>query len=418
MMDVRNLFLGLIFLSAGTTANAQDITPSLMTYFEQRWNDMDQSMGLWYTYSDNKGDALLGNSQDVILGSYLAMFRGTANTNYLNRFIQQMDIVISKRDDIAGTPDYSGVANPVWSTRKEGYVSDPTKAYGFLVESGNLIYPMADFAQIIIRGPDWLKFSIYTTGERYIDIALRYRQRALETYLYHMQRFHTAVIGGKSIGWFSSRPDANFLVGIAPGKPYPLNFTTSFGRAAVMLWLAFNKTGSFMDTARRIGNYARLEMELKSNGAYVWRYYPKMSYYPAGYVNNFGNTNNDDIYHGAITVEFAHLLFKHGLGVFGETDIHRLANTFLNNIVIDPVNPYRFNFMVDGLGPGANYQYLNEAGMFFYLARPENTVAAVTYDSLVRWLQVHISLKGASGHRSFAHLIRHYLEAVNGVRFQ
>lgn len=412
-MRLKALIMGTAFLFS-QSAFAQ-LSPSLLSYLELRWQEMDASMGLWYTSSDNKDDALLGNSQDVILSSYLAMFRGTQNEFYLQRFIQQMDIVLAKRDDIAGFRDYTGNSNPVWSTRKSGYVSDTTKAYGFLVESGNLTYPMADFAQIIINGPTSLQSKVHSSGKTYLQVALLYRQRALETYVYHMRTFSTDTINGLPIGWFNSASDANFLVGIAPGKPYPLNFATSMGRTAVMLWLAYQKTGSFQDTAKRLAGYALLELEYQSNDSYKWRYYPRMSYYPAGYVSIFGNNNADDVYHAAITVEFLSLMAKHQVGVIWDNEIKRLANTFLKNIVADPTMPYQFHFLIDKTHLGGNYDYLNEAGMYLHLARPDNTVASVVYDSLITWLQAHMTLQGASGHRSLAHLIRFYNEQSKGI---
>ena len=316
--------------------------------------------------------------------------------------------------------DYQGQRNAAWSNhRYPEYVTDRDKAYSFLVESGDLAFPIADFAQRVVSDPT-LHGVVHKSRDGrerpYLAIAQDYVKRVEETVAYHHARWHTDIInnsnGSFQIGFYSSEPGATFLVGIAPQKPLPTNYQTSMGRVLAMLWLATKNT-SYRDRAIALGNFLLLEFQYKRNGSYWWTYWPRMSYYRKGYVENFGNARPEDISHASLSVQFAYLMYRHEIGVFYDTEMQRLARTFRLNISCANKGDTYCRY-VDGTGGSAREGDRYLMGAYLPLSAvergQEKRIYSIAHATLIKALLIDQPGKigGASGLLSLANLILYW----------
>ena len=356
-------------------------------------------------------EAILSQNEPAVIASYLVMYQATSSVEYLRIAINHADAILAWRDDVTGLLDYSGASPPAWSDAHYNADPDDDRAYPYALESGELVYPIADLAQIVINDSA-LHGLVHPIGRSYLDIALGYRDRVAETLAFHAERFHTEDGLDHPLGWFSVRPDADFLDGLPPGRPLPLNMDSAMGRAHLMLWLAFrddepDRASGHLDVARRLAYYALLEMEwVAATEAYRWHYWPLMSYYPEGYVDNGGNTSWEDLSHAALTVELAWLCWHHGAGIFYDEELRRLSRTLRLHLLGEPPFVHR---RVDGSGDALEQRYQLGVWLKLIEAEPEHT--ADTYRRIYETLIDHMglgpdALGSASGLLALAELVR------------
>ena len=345
----------------------------------------------------------------------LSMYRATSDISYLHLFVQHADLVLAWRDDNAGFTDYKGESNPVWSNAYDAYVIGDN-AYPFVLETGQLTWPLADFAQMVLNDEE-LKLQDAGDGRTLSEVALGYVTAAEESLGFHHQRWHTdeVSIDGESIqiGWFSAQADEDILVGISPGSGLPVNHQTSLGRTVAALYAAPGDD-SHKDRAQRMARWVALELTLDPGGSYVWHYWPKMSY-AEGYVDSLAldniHDNIEDFGHATVTIQFAQMVVEAGLGVWDETDLDRFERTFRQNLYTGI--PGEFNFLVDGTHPlesgedGPRYQSARFLRLAPYGANPAEHYEIARY-TLLDDLAVHEPGKigGATGLASLAELIR------------
>jgi hypothetical protein len=368
------------------------------------FRSFDQKMGNWYLdprqypSNDNKEMALLTNSECDVLAAYLRAYRATQDTHWLDRFMGHAKIVLSMRDDLHTPPfkDYRGKSTPTWTTRNKGYVS-PRKNYAFVVGSGNITFPLADFAQMVL--------SDKVLKKKYGKTAEFLATRVGETLAYHDEQWKTAKVGDHEVGYYVAREDADFLVGHPPGKPGPVNYHTSIGRTHIMMWLATRKE-AYRRKATLIAEFVQQELVASQSGAIYWHYWPRMSYMPAGTVVKSGNASVDDVSHGAITVEFIALARRH-LRLFSDNTMAGLVRTYSENIHI---NSTSCNFLLNGSLPGRRGIYT--LGGFIYLADYDPQIADMIRSTLVENLEAHVKPEGAAGFKSTAYLME-YLSRSN-----
>ena len=378
----------------------------------RRYNESNCALndGDGYTAYSNR-EAILSQNEPAVIASYLVMYRATSSVEYLRIAINHADAILAWRDDVTGALDYSGASPPAWSDAHYNADPDDDRAYPYALESGELVYPIADLAQTVINDPA-LHGIVHPTGRTYLDIALEYRERVAETLAFHAERFHTEGSLDHPLGWFSVRPDADFLDGLPAGRPLPLNMDSAMGRAHMMLWLAFRddqpeRASGHLEIARHLAYYALLEMEfVAATEAYRWHYWPEMSYYPDGYVDNGGNTSFEDLSHAAITVEFAWLCWHHVAGIFYDEELRRLSRTLRLHLLGEPPFVHR---RVDGTGDALEQRY--QLGVWLRLIEAEPEHAADTYRRVHETLIDHMglgpdTLGSASGLLALAELVR------------
>jgi hypothetical protein len=366
--------------------------------------------GMGYTAWDNR-QAILSQNEDAVMEAILEIYRATGDVVWLRLFVLHGDAVLAWRDDNAGYTDYSGESNPIWSDAYELYVNGG-KAYGFALESGQLGFPLADFAQIVLNDPD-LQTLDAGDGRTLYTVASGYVTACEETLSYHHARWHTDTVevDGQTheIGWFSTRPDADFVIGIPAGGILPVNHQTSLGRMVAALAQA-NGSASHMDRLQRMTRWVDLELTTDDSDAYVWHYWPTMPYYADGTVDNGGNDNIEDFSHAVITTEFARASVDAGAGVWDETDLARFSRTFRENLYTG--TPGVFNVLVDGTVPENRATDRYQSGRFLRVAQYDEGHAAEHYEiaryALLDDLQVHEEgmIGGATGLLSLAELIR------------
>jgi hypothetical protein len=368
------------------------------------WDKLNAEVngGLWYANEDNRATAVLGNSQDLVMQAYLDMYRATDNRCYLDTLLSLVSMALTKRDDRTGFTDYSGQSNPVWSTLDPNYVTDG-KAYPFLVESGNITYPMADLAQLIINDAT-LHHIEHGSGRTYLDLAQQLVSEVEQTVDFHHQTWHTDTQSGIPIGFYTSLADASGREGIAPDKPVPVNYMSSMGRTLICMHLATGQA-SYLERAKRLAGFLLLELEYQTESdGYVWYYWPKMSYYPPGTVDNGGNDDVEDLSHAALSVELAALAHAHA-GVFYQTEMQWLANTFTEQLHDGATG--QLSWLVDGSGPAATPAQLTMLGHYLMLAPFDSSIGPIIRSTLIDELGLDQSLGGAAGLRSLALLIRY-----------
>lgn len=374
--------------------------------------------GMGYTGWSNQ-QAILSQNEDAVMQAILEIYRATEDPSWLRLFVSHGDAVLAWRDDNAGFVDYSGTSQPIWSDAYELYVRDG-KAYGFALESGQLGFPLADFAQLVLNDAD-LHTLDAGDGRTLYDVATGYVAACEETLAYHHARWHTATVevdgAPHEVGYFSARADADFLIGISAGGILPVNHQTALGRMVAALHQATG-SASHLDRLQRMTRWVDLELAIDPGDAYVWSYWPTMTYFPEGSVVDGGNNSIEDFSHAVLTVEFARASVDAGAGVWDETDLARFSRTFRQNLYTG--TPGVFNMLVDGTEPVNRETDRYQAGRFLRVAGYDEGHQAEHYEiaryALLDDLRIHEEgmIGGATGLLSLAELIR-FWELRDGI---
>ena len=260
--------------------------------------------GDWYRDYDNES-ATLAWGESYVMMSLAAMYRATGDPRYLERLAWHADGVLAQRDDARGVSDYRGVSAACW--RNTSYQSEP---YCYVVHSGMIAYPLAEFARLVQQ--DELGEELAYDGISFAEKAQIYAQACAETVAAHDDQWDDE-------GFYRFRQDASFLD--YAGVDLPLNQSNAMGR----LLLALRQvTGGDAYLDKASGLAARFKDQLSLDGeAYVWNYW-------GGSYSAYG----EDVSHAAINVDFAVLCAEQGV-VFDETDLERFAATLLDNVLVD-----------------------------------------------------------------------------------
>ena len=385
--------------------------PELLALIEA-WTAANQYIneGMGYTGWSNR-EAILSQNEDAVMEAILEIYRATGDVDWLRLFVLHGDAVLAWRDDNAGYTDYSGKSNPIWSDAYDLYVSEG-RAYGFALESGQLGYPLADFAQIVINDAD-LHALDAGDGRTLHTVATGYVTACEETLSYHHARWHTATVEvdgvSHEVGYFSARADADFLIGISAGGILPVNHQTSLGRMVAALAQATG-SASHLDRLQRMTRWVDLELIADAGDAYVWSYWPTMTYFPEGTVVDGGDNYIEDFSHATLTVEFARASVDAGAEVWDATDLARFSRTFRKNLYTG--TPGVFNLRVDGTEPVNRETDRYQSGRFLRAAPYDEGHAAEHYEiaryALLDDLKVHGEgmIGGATGLLSLAEIIR------------
>ncbi len=310
-------------------------------------------------YSEfNNRKGILANNEPAIINAYLRMYEATKDVKYLRNAVVHGDRILSHRDDQAGYANYRGNSAPVWSDANGKYVRDD-KAYPFVLESGLLIKPLAYFAYLV-RNEDCLKIVKMPDGRTFADIAGNYIAKARQTVRYHHENWRIDTVKGRPIGFYVLPRDADFVVGVDPGRPVPTNYQTAMGSALLSFYLA-TRYPSYKRRADRIAYFLLDEFKNKPDESIRFNYWPSMNYYPSGYV--FYSAKAEDISHASLSLEFVVLYYENSLGIFYQSDIKRLANTYLSKL---DKGDGRFAHRIDGSGT-ATHSDRHQLGQFAFL---------------------------------------------------
>jgi hypothetical protein len=265
-----------------------------------------------YKSSDNLNATLAWGESYIMMG-YMAMYRATGDRMYLDRLCNHADAVLASRDDIAGVTEFDGKSSACWANTKYQPGKEP---YCYVVHSGMITYPMADFAATVLADPELWNLPAYD-GFSYKKKADLYLLRVAETVAFHDPDWKSGP--GVGEGHYVFDPQATFLD--AAGQEMPLNQQNAMGRTLVALHSATGKP-EYLQKASALANRFAGQLLVQS-GAYVWNY-----------SGGAYDAPGEDISHAAINVDFARLCAQSGI-VFSDLDMDRFATTFYSNVYID-----------------------------------------------------------------------------------
>jgi len=257
--------------------------------------------------------ATLAWGESYIMMSYPAMYRATGDRLYLDRLADHADHVYLSRDDVAGVTEYNGKSSPCWRVTKYQPNNEP---YCYVVHSGMLTYPMADFAVLVYADESLWDKETYD-GSTYKEKADLLVARVEETVAFHDFQYKSGPGAGQ--GHYVFDPGAVFLD--HAGQEVPYNQQNAMGRALVALHLATGKA-EYKTKAETLAMRFQAGLTL-SGSSYLWNYW-------GGAYKSPG----EDISHAAINADFARLCGENGI-VFNEQDLARFGNTFFNHVYIN-----------------------------------------------------------------------------------
>lgn len=319
---------------------------SLVVAVSPRWAYEDAydnvAEGDWYIGETND-EAVLAWGESYVMMSLAAMYRATGDRMYLDRLARHIDGVLEQRDDARGVTDYRGVAAACWQTT--AYQDEP---YCYVVHSGMLIYPMAEFYLLV--QDSGLAGVAAGANETYADKAERFLAAAEESVAAHEDQWDPA-------GFYRFRADANFLN--YAGEDLPFNQSHAMGRALLRLHEATGDA-SYLAKATAMAQWFRGQMSEGQSGELLWNYW-----------GGAYQANGEDISHAAINVDFAALAAEYGV-VFSEADVDSLATTFMAHVYLAHTS---YSDFIGG-GPANNPSYRPQIGRWLRLTRARTSVYA------------------------------------------
>ena len=244
--------------------------------------------------------------------SYLAMYRGTRNPNYLAEFIFYADEVISQRDDFRNVFDKT----PTWS--QKNYTENIP--YPTLVGEGMISFPIADFAALVLS-EDMLDLSLldYKKDGSLIpltEIAWRYFALINQTVQFHDIEFKD------SVGGYYALPETGtyFLTSdsmpVADYAELPFNMSMAMGRTLVAL-NRIKKNESQLNKISLMIQRWKDSRRIDSQNLISWPYWYSLP------------TTPEDVSHGAIDVDFLRLAYEFKLtDLLTYEDMKQLAHVF------------------------------------------------------------------------------------------
>lgn len=320
-----------------------------------RW-DAALNNGQGYANLDNL-QAALAWDESRIMESYMIMFRTTGDRDYLDRLLEHSALVLNQRDDNAGRTNYLGTQSPTWVCN---IYSANGANYPWLVHSGMITYPMADFVQEVFNNPALQNLNVQANnptwaGLSYMDVAWDLLNEVLATTNWHSTlltntaEYNAFAFSTNGQNWWLPQPTTlncvayNFPGGSAPGEVLgdlegdivPLNHQNAMGRTLLSLWRATGDQAT-LNIVTGIANSTKRVLWNQGFQSNVFSYW------------GYKGTDGEDVAHAAITFDFARMCFEEGI-VFDQDDMIRFASTLKNHVYM---NPHQIEGYIDGHSDG------------------------------------------------------------------
>ncbi len=336
-------FSGILF--SLSTINNELSANTFKTAFD-RFNDLLNNGNGYANYDNLNGSLAWGES--YIMMSYMAMYRATNDIEYLKKLIAHTENIINQRDDYQGRLDYRGISGPTWASTKYSKNNEP---YAWVVHSGMITYPMADFSQLIINNPDLQGHYSYS-GKMFLDVAHWLNNKIAETIASHDDQWDDTEL----VYRFRNTSVIHY-----PNIVLPFNQQAAMGRTLLMMYLSTGRSDYLYKTVNIAIHFHNNLVLNSDNNSYIWNY--------------FNHTNiTEDISHAAIEVDFSILCYQHDL-LFNKTDMERFASTFKNNIYIEPL---KITDKVDG--SGETNSHINQTGRWLNISSFDRDIYHVVAD--------------------------------------
>ena len=268
--------------------------------------------GTWYRGYDNDS-ATLAWGESYVLMSLAAMFRATGDPVYLERLDLHLQDIYAARDDVRGVTDYRGASGACW---RNTHYQPGGEGYCYVVHTGMLIYPMAEFARGVQDAglADWTA----ADGQTFGDKAAFWTTAAQESVAAHDDQW-------REDGTYVFRADAPLTYA---GVDVPFNQSNTMGRALLSL---YDVTGDaqYLDKATGLATRFRADITF-SGGQALWNYWGGAYASPG-----------EDISHAAINADFIAMAAERGV-VFSDEDAEAVAETFVSRVLLDDATSYDF----------------------------------------------------------------------------
>ena len=349
------------------------VSPVWGQQLRQAFDRLDQNSNQWQSLSKtSNAKGAFTWRESYWMRSYLIMYRATGEVGYLQKFIRQAGLVLSRRDDRTGVKDhYRQRIAPTWASSK--YSNG--KPYAWVSGSGMITFPMADFAQMVIKDSALHALQVDSSdrhfgGQRFDQVAHHIVAEVEKTIAAHDQDWMEL---GNDVGGY--RQDSSSIafqnkIGCLPGHPEPLNRQNAMGRTLLMMYLATGNS-EYLDKARKLANNLKSCLKVDPvTGAYTFRYW--------GLAPMCQADREEDISHGSISVDFAYLCYKNDL-VFDRNDMERFSKTFLLNLYQGPLQIA--NHLDGSMYPGQKpNKWIDQIGRWLALSQFNPDIYSVVLD--------------------------------------
>jgi hypothetical protein len=260
---------------------------------------MDQKLnnGMGYSNSLNT-DGMLAWGEGYLMLAYVEMYRATGDQSWLDKMVDQFDIVKKNRDDFRKVADY--------------YRKIPLAGWGSDEYSSGKWHVWAIHTAMICQGP--IEFVQLVKAEQ--RLRHKYARQANDMLIFIKEcvavfdpDWH--VIPNTQEGYYSDP-----AIG-----PLPLNQQNALGIINLGIYLV-TRDHLYRTRVERLASYFKDHMRFTPDGAVDWLYCPGQ---------NKHDTDTEDILHAAVNVDFARKCANNHI-VFNKKDILALCNTWLKHV--------------------------------------------------------------------------------------
>lgn len=238
-----------------------------------------------------------------LLWAFLLQYEATAETRYLDVFVERFHTMLNLRDDRYGRYDVLRQRfMPAWGSLRFSH----GRYTCWLVHAAMLCYPAARFCRLVSEQP--------ALACRYLSDFTAFLTAIKETVAAYEPLWREGPLSAEGYYLEPAMPDDGHL---------PLNQQNAMGR----VMLEMEKLSGCEGYRERVAKLARSlshRMWLERDGACQWAYRPPL--FPP-----FDGQGTEDISHAAINADFAWACMKEGI-VFSSEDLSHFCVTFKKRI--------------------------------------------------------------------------------------
>lgn len=383
--------------------------------------DVQGKKGEWY-----KDDyANYDWAESYAMQAYMAILKATGDEKYAIKLNDHIGTVLDHRNSVS-RDKYDivfGQFTPTWAKLSGKGDNGVDKHYSWLVSTGMLTYPMADFVRFITDRPE-IEFSDTTVND-YLQAV----EEAVALYDGDWIQYDMPVWEGYYK--LSDAADFTYLNDVSDpkpgnraGYPLPLNMQNALGRTLIVLSrigiIGPERRAEYENKASRLARFLKNRLE----------YLPETDSYRFGYAyHRYGREVDghyhygeyhygapiEDINHASLSVDFARLCFENAIRdaagqlVFTEKDMIRLANIFTRKIYSGRSEVRQHFYKYIDRGEGSNFEkyYIDAANHNPYVLDISSWLPFCRYEPLIYTLV----------EKKFHHIWEHQKNRIPNPRF-